>query len=182
MPYDYANTEIYTFHAFGDRLLREFAFELGLPNDPRVLSRAETVIFLREHLFELGLERYRPLADPTRFLGALAALFGRAKDEDVTPEEFLGYAEALQRAATAPLAGSSEADVAALLAEAAGQRELAVAYGSYVSLLRAAACIDFGDQVGLALRLLREHPAVRADVEARFLYIFVDEFQDQNYA
>ena len=182
VPYGYADTAIHTFHAFGDRLLREFAFELGLPNDPRVLSRAETVIFLREHLFELGLERYRPLADPTRFLGALAALFGRAKDEDVTPEEFLGYAEALQRAATAPLAGSSEADVAALLAEAAGQRELAVAYGSYVSLLRAAACIDFGDQVGLALRLLREHPAVRADVEARFRYILVDEFQDTNPA
>ena len=41
-------------HAFGDRLVREFALELGLPTDLRVLSRPETVVFLRERVFELG--------------------------------------------------------------------------------------------------------------------------------
>ena len=83
VPYGYTDTAIGTFHAFGDRLIREFALELGLPSDIRVLTRAETVIFLREHLFEFELERYRPLGDPTRFLGALATLFSRCKDEDV---------------------------------------------------------------------------------------------------
>src|SRR3970282_287700 len=29
VPYGYADTAIGTFHAFGDRLIREFAFELG---------------------------------------------------------------------------------------------------------------------------------------------------------
>ena len=40
VPYGYADTAISTFHAFGDRLIREFAFELGLAPDVRVLSRA----------------------------------------------------------------------------------------------------------------------------------------------
>ena len=84
VPYGYTDTTIGTFHAFGDRLIREYALELGLPSDIRVLSRAETVIFLREHLFAFELERYRPLGDPTRFLGALATLFSRCKDEDVS--------------------------------------------------------------------------------------------------
>ena len=41
---------------------------------------------------------------------------------------------------------------------------------------------DFGDQVSLALRLLREHPAVLAEKRQRYRYILVDEFQDTNYA
>src|SRR6266496_6853563 len=81
VPYGYTDTTIGTFHAFGDRLIREYALELGLPTDVRVLSRPEVVIFLREHLFELGLDEYRPLGDPTRFLAALATLFSRCKDE-----------------------------------------------------------------------------------------------------
>src|SRR6184192_4599688 len=41
VPYGYADVEIATFHAFGDRLLREHALELGLQPDFRVLNRAE---------------------------------------------------------------------------------------------------------------------------------------------
>ena len=85
VPYGYADTAVSTFHAFGDRLIREFAFELGLAPDVRVLSRPEVVVFLRERLFELDLAQYRPLGDPTRFLGALATLFARCRDEDVSP-------------------------------------------------------------------------------------------------
>src|SRR5215211_5150868 len=65
VPYGQADAAIHTFHAFGDRLVREFAFELGLPGDARLINRAEAIVLLREHMFELGLHRYRPLGDPT---------------------------------------------------------------------------------------------------------------------
>jgi len=42
-----------------DRIIREFALELGLPTEPRVLSRPETVILLRERLFDFELDEYR---------------------------------------------------------------------------------------------------------------------------
>src|SRR6188508_1935485 len=60
-----------------------------------VMSRAEQVIFLREHLFDLPLDRYRPLGDPTRFLHALVTLISRARDEDVPPSEYRKLAERL---------------------------------------------------------------------------------------
>src|SRR6187397_167807 len=85
VPYGQADAAVHTFHAFGDRLLREHALELGMAGDVRLISRAEAIVVLREHLFELGLQRYLPLADPTRFLGALVDLFGRAKDEGIEP-------------------------------------------------------------------------------------------------
>ena len=192
VPYGYTDTAISTFHAFGDRLIREFALELGLPSDVRVLSRPETVVFLREHLFEFQLDAYRPLGDPTRFLGALATLFSRAKDEDVSPEAFLAHADRLAAGAAAAQAGvdaaggaATDADrdaTAALDEEARRQRELALAYARYQDLLAATGAIDFGDQVSLALRLLRDSPATREAVQRRFRYVLVDEFQDTNRA
>ncbi len=192
VPYGYTDTAISTFHAFGDRLVREFALELGLPSDVRVLSRPETVVFLREHLFELELDEYRPLGDPTKFLDALATLFSRAKDEDVSPEAFLAHADRLvdeAAAARAVVEADGEAatetarDAAAALAEEARRiRELARAYGRYQALLAANGAIDFGDQVSLALRLLRESPAARETVQRRFRHVLVDEFQDTNRA
>ncbi len=70
----------------------------------------------------------------------------------------------------------------ARLETARRQAELAGAYTRYQELLGEAGAIDFGDQVALALRLLREHPAARAELQARFRYVLVDEFQDVNRA
>jgi len=188
VPYGYTDTAISTFHAFGDRLIREHALELGLPADARVLSRPETVVFLREHLFDFELDEYRPLGDPTRFLDALAQLFSRAKDEDVSPEAFLEHAaqlHALAGDAAAITDGGSDGDVDAAAARAEEARraaELARAYRRYQDLLARNGCIDFGDQVALALRLLRESPSAREAVQRRFRYVLVDEFQDTNRA
>jgi DNA helicase-2/ATP-dependent DNA helicase PcrA len=184
VPYGRADAAIHTFHAFGDRLLREFGFELGRTNAPRVVSRAESVVLLREHLFELGLERYLPLADPTRFLGALTGLISRAKDEGVSAQEFGSFASELRAGAEAVLATASEPgerEIAeALVQEAAGHDELAKAYLRYGQLLADRGLVDFGDQVALALRLMEERPAVRAEVHRRHRYLLVDEFQDTN--
>jgi DNA helicase-2/ATP-dependent DNA helicase PcrA len=190
VPYGYADTAISTFHAFGDRLIREFAFELGLAPDVRVLSRPEVVVFLRERLFDLGLQEYRPLGDPTRFLGALASLFARCRDEDVSPDAYAAHAAGLATraaelttAVTGADAGDADRDAAAAAAELARrQGELAASYGRYTTLMREHGAIDFGDQVSLALQLLRDSAAARESLQARYRYVLVDEFQDTNRA
>src|SRR6187399_1943553 len=176
VPYGHNDAQISTFHAFGDRLLRDHAFEAGLSDQSTVMSRAEQVIFLREHLFELPLDRYRPLGEPTRFLHALVTLISRARDEDVDPAEYQAAAGALAQAAA-----ESPFDEA-LAEQAAQQAELAGLYTAYEQLMRANDRFDFGDQVSLALRLLRDHPAVLAAERDRYRYILVDEFQDTNHA
>ena len=187
VPYGYTDTAVATFHAFGDRLIREYALELGLPPDVRVLSRAETVVFLREHLFEFDLDAYRPLGDPTRFLSALATLFSRCKDEDITPANYAGHAALLaaesMAVTEAARAGAATEDAAEAVAEdGRRQAELARAYARYQELLSANGFIDFGDQVALALRLVRGSASARRDIAGRYRYILVDEFQDTNRA
>jgi DNA helicase II / ATP-dependent DNA helicase PcrA len=178
VPYGQADTAIHTFHAFGDRVLREHAFELGLPGDLRLIGRSEAIVLLREQIFSLELERYRPLAEPGRFLGALVDLFCRAKDEGILPQQLATHARGL----AAQASGAPEQDRAALLDLSSAQEELARAYGRYQALLLERGLIDHADQVLLALRLLRERPAVRRALQERYRYVLVDEFQDTNPA
>jgi DNA helicase-2/ATP-dependent DNA helicase PcrA len=172
IPWGYAETAISTFHAFGDRVLRENALEARLDPQFRVLSPPEQVIFLRERLFRLPLDRLRPLGDPTRHLAALATLVSRAKDEDVSPAQYRAWAEGKAAAA----ATDEERD------EAEGQGELAAFYEAHQALLAEAGLVDFGDQIHRTLALLRERPAVLARLRERFRFVLVDEFQDTNHA
>src|SRR3954464_7359314 len=105
IPYGYAETWTSTFHAFGDRVLRENAMEIGLSPEFRVLTRPEQIIFLRERLWQLPLRRYRPLGDPTQHLSALLGLISRAKDEDVSPEKYREWAEEQRASLNGPRGG-----------------------------------------------------------------------------
>lgn len=101
VPYGYATTPIKTFHAWGDELLRENSHRLGISGELRVLGRAEVVLLLREHLFELGLSRFTPLGDPTRFLSDIAGYISRAKEEAVSADAIEAFAAELRAKAAA---------------------------------------------------------------------------------
>ncbi len=176
VPYGYADVTIATFHAFGDRLIRENALEVGLTPDFRVLNRAEQVIFFRDRLFQFPLNHYRPLGDPTRHIQAIISAISRAKDEDIVPEAWIAHAEDLLARSVAEL------DDAELRDRAAQQMELAKTYAQYRTLMGQAGAVDFGDQIVYALRLFRTRPYVLNSYQRRFRYILVDEFQDTNYA
>ncbi len=181
VPYGYADVTTQTFHAFGDRLVRDHAFELGLPPEPRLLSRPAAAGFIRERLFDLGLDGDRRLGDPGRAAQGLAEAFGRAKQAGVSPERYEAQALRLLDAARRP--DGSGPDGSAEASEAA-ERHLALAraYAVYQRLLVAAGCIDFGDQVGLAVRLLEDHAEVRRALRERYRFVLVDEFQDTDPA
>lgn len=179
VPYGYVEAQIGTFHAFCDRVLRENAILLGLSPSFRILTAPEQAIFLKERLFDLPLERFRPLGNPMRHLRSLLSLFSRAKDEDVTPGDYATFAKGL----AADLAGKEGAeDYVVLAEEAAQQMELADVYAAYQRLLAEAGFVDFGDQIALTLKLFREHPTVLERYRKRYRYILVDEFQDTNFA
>ncbi|MCX5707059.1 MAG: UvrD-helicase domain-containing protein, partial [Candidatus Omnitrophica bacterium] len=176
VPYGYTDIWISTFHAFGDKLLRENALIAGLNPDFKVLTQSEAAVFFREYLFEFSLNYFRPLADPTRFIEAFIQLFSRAKDEDISPQEYINYAQALM------LKAKANPDDLALQEEAAQHLEVAYAYAKYQELLAQEGLLDFGNQFYLSLKLLRTHPLVLKKYQEQFKYILVDEFQDTNFA
>ncbi len=172
-PLGLNDAAIRTFHSFGDEVFREFALELGRAGELRVLSPAEQVIFVREHLYsDLPLKRYRPAGDPLRHVRALLDLFGRARDDDISPEEYVVFAQKMAAAA----GDDASRD------EAEAQAELAGTYAAYTALKEREGVIDFGDQIALSLRVLRDHPGAARRLAERYRYVLVDEFQDTNDA
>ncbi len=176
VPYGYTDIWVSTFHAFGDRLLRENALIGGLDPDFKVLTRPEAAVFFREHLFEFDLSYYRPLSDPTRFIEALISVFSRAKDEDISPQEYLDFAASLMQKS------KENPEDEALKELSLQQMDVVRAYAKYQELFAKNGAVDFGNQFYLALKLLREHPLVLKKYQEQFKYILVDEFQDTNFA
>ncbi len=176
VPYGYTDLTISTFHAFGDRLLREHGLRLGLSPDFRVLSRPEQIIFIQKHLFDFPLSSFRPLGNPTKHIEAILGLISRAKDEDIHPDTYLAYAQQLKNTAAENKGDPS------LLREALIQMDLAQTYRSYQECLTQEGYIDFGDQVFLAVQLLRGQPDILKRMQDKIRYLLVDEFQDTNYA
>ena len=167
----YTEMQISTFHAFCQRLLENHGLDIGLPNRFDLLTETEAWLLVRENLDKLNLDYYRPLGNPTRHIHELLRHFGKCKDELITPEEYLRYAEQIK------LDGD---DVNT--SERSRLIEVANAYHRYNHLLIEHGAFDFGDLIGYSVRLLRERPLIRQALQARFKYILVDEFQDVNYA
>ena len=176
VPYGYVDAWISTFHAFGDRILREFGVELGVDPGYRLLARPEQIMFLRKHLYDFPSKYYRPLGDPTKHLPALVNLISRAKDEDVTCEEYLKFAKGLRSRARAHPKDEE------LEEYSNRQAELAEIYAKYEDAKAKEGFLDFGDQVTMLLQNLRKNKRILKILQERFKYILVDEFQDTNFA
>ena len=155
LPEGKAGVEVGTFHALCDRLLRRHALEIGLDANFSVLSSAQAKLLLRESLFALPLDRYRPRHDPLSYLNALARHFDKAKNEGVRVEDYLAWVERLGSGL------DSDSDPAEW-DRYHRQKELAESYRVYQELLAARGYLDFGDLLLTTLDLLSTAPHLRA--------------------
>ena len=166
LPYGYTTLWIETFHAFCDRILRQEAINIGLNPRFTLLTEAESLLFLRKHLFDFKLDYFRPLGNPMKFLQGMLIHFSRLKDDDIMPEQYIKYANKLK---------ADEDEVKKTL-------ELAHAFETYENLKAKEGVMDYSDLISNVLKLFRERPSVLKQYQKQFQYVFVDEFQDTNYA
>ena len=73
-------------------------------------------------------------------------------------------------------------DAAAAQAQASndGERQTALIMARYEERLSAYQSVDFDDLIGLPLKLLQQHPEVRAHWQQQLGHVLVDEYQDTN--
>jgi DNA helicase-2/ATP-dependent DNA helicase PcrA len=141
-----------TFHRFCARVLREHAPLVGLPPNFVIYDTSDSGRVLRRALEEI--ER-----DLTRFTpDRIAAAISTAKNALITPETY-------EPKSGSPL-GAIVADV----------------YPLYQARLLACGAVDFDDLLLHVVTLLRDNPELRAELDERYRYILVDEYQDTNLA
>jgi len=197
LPYGYVDLWINTFHGFGERLLREHALDIGLSANFKLLTETEQWVLIRKNLARFDLDYYRPLGNPTKFISELIRHFSRLKDENITPAEYLQYAEDLEYNEDNKLSGAklsakpknlkikkvvAEDEDEGEAMEAGRIKELANAYHVYNQLLLENNYLDFGDLIVYTLKLFSERPNILKYYRQKFKYIMVDEFQDTNWA
>jgi len=182
VPYGYSPMWICTFHSFCDRLLRQDAFHIGLNSAYKLLTEAESVLFLRQNLFALHLDYFRPLGNPAKFVQGMLQHFSRLKDEDISPEQYLEYAEKMSNV-NPPAGGQiSNEERDAQKEDHKKTLELAHAYKTYEDLKAKEGMMDFSDLISNTLKLFRIRKNVLSQYQSQFQYILIDEFQDTNFA
>ncbi len=170
LPFGFGDLWVSTFHAFGERVLRRHAADIGLHPDFRVLSPTECWFLLRRCLDRFPLDYYRPRGNPTKFFPSLLRHFSRAKDEGIGVGAYRQYAEHLRLNRDALVAEG----------EAARVWEVAESYRVYQELLSEENALDFGDLLLCLSELFEARPHILAQYQRQFLEILVDEFQDTN--
>jgi DNA helicase-2/ATP-dependent DNA helicase PcrA len=152
---DASDMWVSTFHSFCARLLRRESRHLGLPRDFAIYDDDDQTAAVKRALLQLDFstDDYPPRS--------VRAQISHAKNHNISPDEM---------ASQASQSGNRD------------RQDVAKIYAAYEEILRRAAAVDFDDLLLLAVKVLREHPDVRAAWNGRFQYIMVDEFQDTNSA
>jgi len=168
--------QISTFHAFCLALLEAHEGEQA------VIEDIDYWILLRKNLSLLGLDYYKKLSEPGKFLSDFMDFFSRCQDELVTPEDYAAYATARR----------ARFDAEKMLLDPSTRREgeqevrrieeEARVYAAAERLLGAKRARTFGGLLMRAVNLLETNEAVRHHWQQKLRYLLVDEFQDTNIA
>ena len=151
--------EVSTYHGFAHGLLSEFGAYVGVERTTRLITPG----FVRQLLRDaLGAGSYSALdlTVPGSRVEEMAALAGQLSDNLAAP------------------------DAVDPMTEEVGRRraELLEALGRYVAIKRRLGVVDYGDLIGLAHRLVEDHPAIAAQIRDRYQVVLLDEYQDTNPA
>ena len=139
-----------TFHALGVRILRHYHDTLNLPRHFTIYDRSDSL-----RAVKMAMERanYNPKEfEPKKILSKIS----RAKGDAETVSEYKNNA-------------SSYPD------QVAGNT-----WEFYEEILHQEHALDFDDLLAKTLFLLKTYPHVRAELQNKYQYIHIDEYQDTN--
>jgi DNA helicase II / ATP-dependent DNA helicase PcrA len=143
---------ISTFHSLGARLLRQYADRLRLDRNFTIYDQADRAKMVKVALEDAGVDNNRFSPD------AVSGAISKAKNQLLSPEKYAGRAN-----------------------DFFGQVVTRV-YPIYEKRMRDANALDFDDLLYWPAMALRHDAELRAELDARFRYVLIDEYQDTNQA
>ena len=140
-----------TFHSMCVRILRRYIDRLGYDNNFTIYDADDQKTLMKDVCKYLQIDT--KVYKERTLLGAISS----AKDEMVTPEEFMLQAEGDMN-----------------------RKRIAQVYTEYEKQLKANNALDFDDLLVKTVQLFQTQPDVLESYQERFRYIMVDEYQDTN--
>ncbi len=141
-----------TFHSLCLRILRHYSTRVGLPLNFSIFDSSDQTKLIKEAIKILDLSTTN--FSPSTVHGTIS----NAKNQLVGPEQYASNAKDFY------------------------QKNVARAYGKYQALLAQNNALDFDDLLIRTAQAFRDFPDVLAELQERFQYILIDEYQDTNHA
>jgi DNA helicase-2/ATP-dependent DNA helicase PcrA len=141
-----------TFHRFCAQLLRRYATMVGLQENYSIYDTSDSKQAMKRAIEAAGVSTSH--ASPDQIAGVIS----KAKNKLVTPEVMLSQHLSPMETVAAKV------------------------YPIYQRQLLTANAVDFDDLLLHIANLLRHSPELRGELDQRFRYIMVDEYQDTNLA
>ncbi len=141
-----------TFHRFCSQLLRRYAPMVGLGENYSIYDMSDAKQALKHAITLVGVSTSH--TSPEK----IAASISRAKNRLVAPEQMAENTTRVEDTLAAKV------------------------YPVYQQQLLTSNAVDFDDLLYHIARLLRENPDLRQELDGKFRYIMVDEYQDTNLA
>ncbi len=141
-----------TFHSLCLRILKHYAERFGLPPNFLIYDSGDQNRLIKEALKTLDISSSN--FSPASIHHAI----GQAKNRMITAEEYARSARDFY------------------------EKNVARVFLKYQQMLTTAGAMDFDDLLLRTVFGLREHPDVLAELQDRFQYILIDEYQDTNKA
>src|SRR5439155_24397318 len=143
---------ICTFHSLGLRILRHFAQRIGLPANFSVYDSSDQERALKESIKAADLST-------TNFpVSMVHSKISDAKNKLVSPQSFASSSYDFQ------------------------SKSIARVYSNYEKLLKQNNAMDFDDLLLRPAYVFRDHPEILKELQQKFQYILIDEYQDTNHA
>lgn len=141
-----------TFHSLCARILRIDGKYVGFSPSFAIYDSADQMDAVKQVMAQLGLsaKEYKP--------AVLHAMISQAKNELLTPEQYLGFAKGYF------------------------QETVGAVYQLYEKILKENNAVDFDDLLLLTVKLFEQEPQVLAKYQEKFHYVLIDEYQDTNKA
>ncbi len=145
---------ICTFHSLCLRILKHYAAQIGLPPNFSVYDSSDQTRLVKEAIKAAGCS-HRTISPRATIHGTISNAKNRLIDADAICPVHLR-----------PLfAGRSPRFIE-----------------KYQQLLAANNALDFDDLLMRTVEAMQDHPAILAELQERFRYILIDEYQDTNHA
>lgn len=141
-----------TFHAFCARQLRSYAELLGLESGFSIYDTTDQRSAMKQALASSNLESGN--WTPAAMLSAISHAKNKLQTAAAFEEEAYDFYT----------------------------RSVSKAFAAYEGILKRNNAVDFDDLLVHTARLLRENEEVRTQLQDRFRYVLIDEYQDTNYA
>ncbi|OGD78513.1 hypothetical protein A2368_02595, partial [Candidatus Collierbacteria bacterium RIFOXYB1_FULL_49_13] len=159
-----------TFHSVCQSIIGEYQGLFALPPSASAMTDLDRFKIITKLLDQGHFESIRPPKAPTLYLRDILSLIQQLKREHISPESYLQSLDLPQ------------AKLDRERSQILKNREFAKIYSGYQQYLEETAHYDFEDMINRVVDKLQEDKNFRLELQEKFQYFLIDEYQDTNTA